>query len=119
MELYSSKREWSGANFSGFNFAGIDIREGDVLPDPYVELQPDSATGRDGLDEVEEKKADSQARAEGARNRQAFIDSLLDLVTSPETDSDVIREARAAWLWFPEGKQLADRIESVYSEKAA
>jgi hypothetical protein len=66
---------------------------------------------------AEEKKADSQAPAEGARNRQAFIDSLLDLVTSPETDSDVIREARAAWLWFPEGKQLADRIESVYSEK--
>jgi hypothetical protein len=66
---------------------------------------------------AEEKRADSRARAEGKRKRQAFIDSLVDLVTSPETDSDVLREARAAWLWFPEGKQLVDRIQAVYGDK--
>jgi hypothetical protein len=61
--------------------------------------------------------ADSQTRAEGARNRQAFIDSLLDLIIDPATDSDVLREARAAWLWFPGGKQLVDRIQAVYGDK--
>jgi len=66
---------------------------------------------------AEEKKADSQARAEGKRSRQAFIDSLIELVTAPETDSDVIHEARSAWLWFPEGKQLVDRIQAVYGDK--
>jgi len=34
----------------------------------------------------------------------------------PETDSDVLRKARACWLFFPEGWQLVDRIESVYDD---
>jgi hypothetical protein len=66
---------------------------------------------------AEEKRADSQAKAEGVRNRRAFIDSLLNLIAAPETDSDVIHEARSAWLWFPEGKQLVDRIQAVYGDK--
>jgi hypothetical protein len=64
-----------------------------------------------------EKAEESRARAEGKRNRQRFIDSLLELVTDPETDSAVLREARAAWLWFPEGKQLVDRIQAVYKDQ--
>jgi hypothetical protein len=66
---------------------------------------------------AEEKRADSQARAEGARNRQALIDALVELITNPATDSDVLREARAAWVFFPEGRQLVDRIEAIYGDK--
>jgi hypothetical protein len=66
---------------------------------------------------AEEKKAESQARAEGTRNRQALIDSLLELITGVATDSDVLREARACGVFFPEGKQLVDRIESIYGDK--
>jgi len=66
---------------------------------------------------AEERAEEPRARAEGSRNRQAFIDSLLDLFTDPATDSDVLREARACWMYFPEGEQLVDRIETIYSDK--
>jgi len=32
---------------------------------------------------ADEKAEESRARAAGTRNRQAFIDSLLDLITDP------------------------------------
>jgi hypothetical protein len=35
---------------------------------------------------AEEKKADSKARAERARNRQALIDALVGFITNPATD---------------------------------
>jgi hypothetical protein len=66
---------------------------------------------------AEEKKADSKARAERARNRQALIDALVGFITNPATDWDVLREARAAWVFFPEGRQLVDRIEAIYRDK--
>jgi hypothetical protein len=29
----------------------------------------------------------------------------------------MLREARACWMYFQEGKQLVDRIEAIYSDK--
>jgi hypothetical protein len=63
------------------------------------------------------RNKDQQAQASGKRNRQRLIDALTDVLTGPEIDSTTLNEIRACWLWFPEGKQLVDRIEATYSDK--
>jgi hypothetical protein len=56
------------------------------------------------------ERADAQARAEGTRNRQRLIDALSDIMTSDANDSDTLRELSACWLYFPQGRDLVDRI---------
>jgi hypothetical protein len=56
------------------------------------------------------ERADAQARAEGTRNRQRLIDALSDIMTSDAIDSDTLRELSACWLYFPQGRDLVDRI---------
>jgi hypothetical protein len=57
-----------------------------------------------------------KAQEEGKRNRQRLIDALTDVLTGPEIDSMTLNEIRACWLWFPEGRELVEKIDRMYSE---
>jgi hypothetical protein len=52
-------------------------------------------------------------QAEGKRSRQRLIDALTDLITRQDSpvDADTLREIRACWLYFAEGKKIVDRID--------
>ena len=58
-------------------------------------------------------------QVEGERARRAVIDFMADAITSPDSPltNETLDELRACWLYFPEGKQLVDRIEAIYSDK--
>jgi hypothetical protein len=65
----------------------------------------------------EERSADAKAKVQGAKDRQKLIDALLEVLTSDSADSETLREARACAVYFPEGKQLIDRIVAAYGDK--
>jgi hypothetical protein len=67
----------------------------------------------------EEKRADSLAKAEGKRSRQRLIDAFMDVLTREDSpiDADTLRSIRACWMYFPQGKDLVDRIEKLYPYK--
>jgi hypothetical protein len=58
-------------------------------------------------------------QAEGRRSRQAVLDYLADMMTSPDNpiESDQMRELTATWLYFPEGRKLAEKIDAIYGDK--
>jgi hypothetical protein len=55
----------------------------------------------------------------GAKSRQKVLDYLADMMTSPDNpiDSDQMRELTATWLYFPEGRKLAEKIDAIYGDK--
>jgi hypothetical protein len=66
-----------------------------------------------------EKRADSQAKAEGTRSRQACVDAIADLFTDPDSPftTEQLRECRAVLYYLaPEVKQMIDSICRRYSE---
>jgi hypothetical protein len=67
---------------------------------------------------AEEKKANSRARAEGARKRKAVLDYLLECLTSPDNPTDIqqLNEFKMTSWHFPDIKQAIDKVERVFSE---
>jgi hypothetical protein len=47
------------------------------------------------------------------------LDYLADAMTSPNNpiDADQMRELTATWLYFPDGRKLAERIDAIYGDK--
>jgi hypothetical protein len=68
---------------------------------------------------AEEKKANSRARAEGARKRKAVLDYLLECLTSPDNPTDIeqLNEFKMTSWHFPDIKQAIDKVERVFDDK--
>jgi hypothetical protein len=66
----------------------------------------------------EEKKANSRARTEGKRSRQAVLDYLLECLTNPANPTTVeqLNEFKMTSWHFPDIKQAIDKVERVFSE---
>jgi hypothetical protein len=60
-----------------------------------------------------------QLQDEGRRSRQAVRDYFADVMTSPSNpmDAEQMRELTATWLYFPEGRKLAEKIDVIYGDK--
>jgi hypothetical protein len=58
-------------------------------------------------------------QAEGRKSRQVVLDYLADMMTSPDNpmDAEQMREFTATWLYFPEGRKLAEKIDAIYGDK--
>jgi len=69
----------------------------------------------------EEKRADSQAKAEGKRSLQRLIDALTDVITREDSpiDADTLRSIRACWMYFPQGREMVEKIDALYAGKSA
>jgi hypothetical protein len=61
-----------------------------------------------------------RAQAEGQRSRQAVLDYLLEVMTSPANATDVeqLREFKMTSHYFPDIKQAIDKVERVFEDKA-
>jgi hypothetical protein len=55
----------------------------------------------------------------GRESRQKALDYLAEMMTSPDNpiDAGQMRELTATWLYFPEGRKLAEKIDAVYGDK--
>jgi hypothetical protein len=60
-----------------------------------------------------------QLQDEGRKSRQCVLDYFADIMTSPNNpiDAEQMRELAATWLYFPEGRKLAEKIDAVYGDK--
>jgi hypothetical protein len=60
-----------------------------------------------------------QAQAGGRKSRQRVLNYIADMMTSPDNpiDAEQMRELTATWLYFPEGRKLAEKIDAVYGDK--
>jgi hypothetical protein len=59
-----------------------------------------------------------QEQDKGRESRQRVLDYFADMMTSPDCpiDADQMRELTATWLYFPEGRKLAEKIDAVYGD---
>jgi hypothetical protein len=66
-----------------------------------------------------EKLNHAKLQAEGRRSRQKALDYLAEVMTSPDNpiDAEQMRELTATWLYFPEGRKLAEKIDAIYGDK--
>jgi hypothetical protein len=60
-----------------------------------------------------------QLQDKGRESRQRVLDYFADMMTSSNIpiDADQMRELTATWLYFPEGRKLAEKIDAVYGDK--
>ena len=61
-----------------------------------------------------------QAQDEGRKSRQAVLDYLLEVMTSPANPTTVeqLREFKMTSHYFPDIKQAIDKVERVFEDKA-
>jgi hypothetical protein len=59
-----------------------------------------------------------QEQDKGRGSRRRVLDYFADMMTSPECpiDADQMRELTATWVYFPEGRKLAEKIDAVYGD---
>lgn len=69
---------------------------------------------------AEERAEEARARHEGTKQRQACVDALADLFTSPDSPftSAQLREFRSVLFYLaPEVRPMLEKIRARYSEK--
>ncbi len=60
-----------------------------------------------------------QLQDKGRESRQRVLDYLADMMTHPSNpiDAEHMRELTATWLYFPEGRKLAEKIDAIHGDK--
>jgi hypothetical protein len=60
-----------------------------------------------------------QDQSEGRESRQAVLDYLAEVLTSPANpcDSNQLRELKMTSWYFPDIKQAIDKVERVFADK--
>jgi hypothetical protein len=60
-----------------------------------------------------------QSQAEGQKSRQAVLDYLADVLTSPNNpmDGDQVREFTATLMYFPETREALELVGRRYDDK--
>jgi DNA-binding PadR family transcriptional regulator len=55
----------------------------------------------------------------GRESRQRVLDYFAEMMraTNNPIDADQMRELTATWLYFPEGRKLAEKIDALYGDK--
>ena len=64
---------------------------------------------------------DQQAQEEGERTRTAIINWLADKLTDPSCPlaTEEMNHLRMVTAYFPEGRETADKIDRMFSDKPA
>jgi hypothetical protein len=59
-----------------------------------------------------------QHKHKDKRDRQKIVDFLGDCATQPDNPltGETLAELRATWLYFPEGRQMVEKIDAVYGD---